>query len=235
MYCIMDGLYQIAKNESLKINTTSPTEFIICAFFCTMFYNLGIYDKILEKQRRLAMKNKALIAVLSLICVVSVGFNIYLYNVLNTSRQQLSDTQAQLDSMTKSYAELESQLTAMQEELDALNINMADKQSEIDSLTKDNNNLMSSISELEESIVEVADNTESEEANKEDTTTSQQTTDTASTTNNTASNQNVDAATQAEVLEKAAANGFAIGGYDTEYVDHVVERDMSGQVVSVWE
>ena len=221
MYCIMDGLYQIAKNESLKINTTSPTEFFVCAIFCTMFYNLGIYDKILEKQRRLVMKNKALIAVLSLICVVSVGYNIYLYNVLNANRQQLSDTQAQFDSMTSSYADLEAQVTAMQGELDTLNASVSDKQSEIDSLAKENVELLSSISELEASIEETKRIAEEKamETAKAEQTTSTQTTETASTNQSTASNQNVDTAAQERMLQKAAENGFGISNGDTNVVE----------------
>ena len=183
------------------------------------------------------MKEKVVIAVLSLICIASVACNIYQYNKLNTSRQQLVDARMQLESMTNSYTDLDAQLTAMQEELDALNINMADKQSEIDSLAKENSDLVNSISELEESIEETKKIAEEKaiETAKAEQTASTQTTETASTTQSTASNQNVDTAAQERMLQKAAENGFAIGGYDTEYVDHVVERDMSGIQSGNWE
>lgn len=102
------------------------------------------------------MKNKVIMGALAVLCVVSVGFNIYQYNTLNASRQQLSDTQAQLDNMTSNYADLDTQLTAMQEEIDSLNTSISDKQSEIDSLTQENSDLMNSIS-VEEGVEDEAD------------------------------------------------------------------------------
>ena len=104
------------------------------------------------------MKIKIVIAVLSTISAVSVGSNIYQYNIQSASKQQLSDTQAQLDSMTRNYADLDAQITAMQEEIDSLNTSISDKQSEIDSLTQENNDLMSRVSVEEE----VKDETDAE-------------------------------------------------------------------------
>ena len=176
------------------------------------------------------MKNKVVVAVLAVVCVASVACNVYQYNMLNASKQQLSDAQTQLNNIISDYTDLDAQLVAMQEELDALNINMADKQSEIDSLVKENSDLVSNISELEASIEEtkrIAEEKAMETAKAEQTASASQ--------SSTTSNQNVDTAAQERMLQKAAENGFAIGGYDTEYVDHVVERDMSGQVVGTWE
>lgn len=102
------------------------------------------------------MKIKIVIAVLSTISAVSVGSNIYQYNIQSASKQQLSDTQAQLDSMTKNYADLDAQITAMQEEIDSLNTSISDKQSEIDSLTQENNDLMSRVS-VEDGVGDEAD------------------------------------------------------------------------------
>lgn len=96
------------------------------------------------------MKIKIVIAVLSTISAVSVGSNIYQYNIQSASKQQLSDTQAQLDSMTRNYADLDARITAMQEEIDSLNTSISDKQSEIDSLTQENSDLMSRVSVEEE-------------------------------------------------------------------------------------
>lgn len=110
------------------------------------------------------MKIKIVIAVLSTISAVSVGSNIYQYNIQSASKQQLADTQAQLDSMTSNYADLDAQITAMQEEIDSLNTSISDKQSEIDSLTQENNDLMSRVSVEEEPEVieeEVEEPTES--------------------------------------------------------------------------
>ena len=172
------------------------------------------------------MKEKVVIAVLSLICIASVACNIYQYNKLNTSRQQLVDARMQLESMTNSYTDLDAQLTAMQEELDALNINMADKQSEIDSLAKENSDLVNSISELEESIEEtkrIAEEKAVETAKAEQTASASQ--------SSTTTNQNIDTAAQEKMLQKAAENGFAIGGYDTttiEVPNGGEGRDMSG-------
>lgn len=174
------------------------------------------------------MKEKVVIAVLSLICIVSVACNVYQYNMLNASKQQLSDVQTRLNNMTSDYADLDAQLTAMQEELDALNINMADKQSEIDSLTKENSDLVSSISELEASIEEtrrIAEEKAMETAKAEQTASASQ--------SSTTTNQNVDADAQAKMLEKAAANGFGISnGTDgmniVEVANDGAGRDMSG-------
>lgn len=176
------------------------------------------------------MKNKVVVAVLAVVCVASVACNVYQYNMLNASKQQLSDAQTQLNNIISDYTDLDAQLVAMQEELDALNINMADKQSEIDSLAKENSDLVNSISELEASIEEtkrIAEEKAMKTAKAEQTASASQ--------SSTTTNQNVDADAQARMLEKAAANGFAIGGYDTEYVDHVVERDMSGIQSGNWE
>lgn len=151
------------------------------------------------------MKNKVVIAVLALICVASVIGNVYQYNMLNSSRQQLADARMQLESMTNSYAELDTQLTSLQEELDALNINMADKQSEIDSLAKENSDLQNSISELEASIEEtkrIAEEKAMETAKAEQTASASQ--------SSTTTNQNIDTAAQERVLQKAAENGFGI-------------------------
>lgn len=161
------------------------------------------------------MKNKVVIAVLALACIVSVGFNIYQYKQLNISQSDLSETMAQIDDIIGRYTELQAQIESMQQELDSLNGGIKEKQEEADSLAKENESLKDNISELEKSIVAIVEDDEEDEADEADktdkaettSTTSTQTTETASTTN-TASNQNVDAATQAEVLEKAAANGF---------------------------
>ena len=158
------------------------------------------------------MKNKVVIAVLSLICIASVACNVYQYNKLNTSRQQLADAQTQLESMTNSYAELDTQLTSLQEELDALNINMADKQSEIDSLAKENSDLVSSISELEVTL-EDSKGVSKEVAIAEQTAT--QATETAQA-ETTAPTQNFDPDLQAETLQRLAALGFTEGVADTE-------------------
>ena len=184
------------------------------------------------------MKNKVIVGALAVICVVSVGFNIYLYNVLNVGRQQLSDTQAELDNMGINYADLETQIMAMQEELDTLTASISDKQSENDSLAKENSELLSSISELEESIVAVVEDEEDEtdevdEADKAETTHTQ-TTDTASTTQSTASNQNVDTAAQERMLQKAAENGFSISNGDTNIVE-ATDRTTGINDVGMWE
>lgn len=102
------------------------------------------------------MKNKAVIATLALICIASVACNVYQYNKLNTSRQQLADAQAQLDNITSDYTDLDAQITAMQEEIDSLNTSISDKQSEIDSLTQENNDLMSRVS-VEDGVEDEAD------------------------------------------------------------------------------
>ena len=163
------------------------------------------------------MKNKVVITVLPMICIASVCFNIYQFNMLNASRQELSEAQAQLDNMTNSYADLESQLMAMQEELDTLNTSISDKQSELDSLAKENGELLSSISELESIVNVVEDDTDSEDeadsTDVADTTTSvkstettqannQTTTSTASTTTNAQNNL------QAETLQRLASMGI---------------------------
>ena len=163
------------------------------------------------------MKEKVVIAVLSLICIASVACNIYQYNKLNTSRQQLVDARMQLESMTNSYTDLDAQLTAMQEELDALNINMADKQSEIDSLAKENSDLVSSISELEESIEETKKIAEEKaiETAKAEQTASTQTTETASTTTNQSTATGIDD----DIMQKMEANGFSFSNGDTNTVE----------------
>lgn len=168
------------------------------------------------------MKEKVVIAVLALICIASVIGNVYQYNMLNSSRQQLADARMQLESMTNSYTDLDAQLVAMQEELDALNINMADKQSEIDSLTKENSDLVSSISELEKSIEEskgvskeeaVAEQTATDTAQAEQTTSTQ--TDMASTTTNQSTATGIDD----DILKKMEANGFSFSNGDTNIVE----------------
>lgn len=171
------------------------------------------------------MKNKIVIAVLALACIVSVGFNIYQYKQLNISQSDLSETMAQIDDITGRYTELQAQIESMQQELDSLNGGIKEKQEEADSLAKENESLKDNISELEKSIVAVvededeADETDkSDEADKTETTStaSTQTTETASTTSTA---QNVDADAQAKMLEKAAANGFGISNGDTNTVE----------------
>lgn len=158
------------------------------------------------------MKNKVIIAALSLIFIASVACNVYQYNKLNTSRQQLVDAQSQLNNMTNDYDDLDAKLVAMQEQLDALNINMADKQSEIDSLAKENSDLVSSISELEV-VLEESKGVSKEVAIAEQTAT--QATETAQA-ETTAPTQNFDPDLQAETLQRLAALGFTEGVADTE-------------------
>lgn len=168
------------------------------------------------------MKNKVVIAVLALACIVSVGFNIYQYKQLNISQSDLSETMAQIDDITGRYTDLQAKIESLQQEVDSLNGGIKEKQEEADSLAKENESLKDNISELEKSIVAVVDDEEEDEADKTATTTSTastQTTETASTNQSTASNQNVDTAAQAEVLEKAAANGFGISNGDTNIVE----------------
>ena len=179
------------------------------------------------------MKNKVVIAVLALACIVSVGFNIYQYKQLNISQSDLSETMAQIDDVTGRYTELQAKIENMQQELDSLNGGIKEKQEEADSLAKENESLKDNISELEKSIVAVVDDEEEDETDKTATTStaSTQTTETASTNQSTASNQNVDTAAQERMLQKAAENGFAIGGYDTttiEVPNGGEGRDMSG-------
>ena len=185
------------------------------------------------------MKNKIVIAVLALACIVSVGFNIYQYKQLNISQSDLSETMAQIDDVTGRYTELQARIESMQQELDSLNGGIKEKQEEADSLAKENEFLKDNISELEKSIVAVVEDNEEDESDKTATTTSTaftQTTDTASTTQSTASNQNVDADAQARMLEKAAANGFGISNGDTNVVE-AGTNDMSGVIndVGMWE
>ena len=180
------------------------------------------------------MKNKIVIAVLALACIVSVGFNIYQYKQLNISQSDLSETMAQIDDITGRYTELQAQIESMQQELDSLNGGIKEKQEEADSLAKENESLKDNISELEKSIVAVVDDEEEDESDKTATTstTSTQTTDTASTTQSTTSNQNIDADAQARMLEKAAANGFGISNGDTNVVE-AGTNDMSGVINDV--
>lgn len=188
------------------------------------------------------MKNKIVIAVLALVCIVSVGFNIYQYKQLNICQSDLSETMAQIDDITGRYTELQAQLESMQQELDSLNGGIKEKQEEADSLAKENESLKDNISELEKSIVAVVeDEDEADETDKADEadkaeTTSTQTTDTASTTQSTASNQNVDTAAQERMLQKAAENGFGISNGDTNVVE-AGTNDMSNSPSDVgrWE
>lgn len=178
------------------------------------------------------MKNKVLIAVLSVVCIISVAYNIYQYNMLNTNRQQLADAQSQLNNMTNDYADLEVQLTDMQGKLDTLNINMADKQSEIDSLAKENSDLVSSISELEVTLEE-SKGVSKEVAIAEQTAT--QATETAQA-ETTAPTQNFDPDLQAETLQRLQSMGAVIGGMDGEYRE-AGTNDLSGVIndVGMWE
>lgn len=187
------------------------------------------------------MKNKVVIAVLALACIVSVGFNIYQYKQLNISQSDLSETMAQIDDITGRYTDLQAQIENMQQELDSLNGGIKEKQEEADSLAKENESLKDNISELEKSIVAVVEDNEEDEADEADKidkaeTTSTKTTETASTTNNTASNQNVDTAAQERMLQKAAENGFSISNGDTNIVE-AGTNDMSGVIndVGMWE
>lgn len=159
------------------------------------------------------MKNKVLIAVLSLICIISVAYNIYQYNMLNANRQQLVNVQSQLNNMTNSYADLDAKLVAMQEQLDALNINMADKQSEIDSLAKENSDLVSSISELEESIEEAKRIAEEKAMEEQKVIEEQKAIETAQA-EQTAPTQNFDPDLQAETLQRLQSLGGAVGGFN---------------------
>lgn len=180
------------------------------------------------------MKNRVVIAVLALACIVSVGFNIYQYKQLNISQSDLSETMAQLDDVTGRYTNLQAQIESMQQELDSLNGGIKEKQEEADSLAKENESLKDNISELEKSIVAVVEDEEVDEVNKTETTstTSTQTTDTASTTQSTASNQNVDTAAQERMLQKAAENGFSISNGDTNIVE---ATDTYSPSSAVWE
>ena len=184
------------------------------------------------------MKNKVVIAALALICVASVIGNVYQYNMLNSSRQQLADARMQLDNMISDYADLDAQLVAMQEQLDALNINMADKQSEIDSLEKENSELLSSISELEASIEETKRIAEEKamETAKAEQTASTQTTETASTTTNQSTATGIDD----DILQKMEANGFSFtngtdGMTTVEVANDGAGVDMTGLNHGNWE
>lgn len=178
------------------------------------------------------MKNKVVVAVLAVVCVASVACNVYQYNMLNASKQQLSDAQTQLNNMTSDYTDLDAQLVAMQEELDALNINMADKQSEIDSLAKENSDLVNSISELEESIEETKKIAEEKaiETAKAEQTASTQTTETASTTTNQSTATGIDD----DIMQKMEANGFSFtNGTDGMNIVEVA-NDGAGVDMSNW-
>lgn len=131
--------------------------------------------------------------------------------MLNANRQQLVNVKSQLNNMTNSYADLDAKLVAMQEQLDALNINMADKQSEIDSLAKENNDLVSSISELEVTLEE-SKGVSKEVAIAEQTAT--QATETAQA-ETTAPTQKFDPDLQAETLQRLQSLGGAVGGFNT--------------------
>lgn len=90
----------------------------------------------------------------------------------------------------------------------------------------------------QESIVAVVENDEEEaeevdEADKAETTHTQ-TTETASTTQSTVSNQNVDTAAQAEMLERAAANGFGITNGTDGMTTVEVANDGAGVDMSNW-
>lgn len=172
------------------------------------------------------MKNKVVIAVLALACIVSVGFNIYQYKQLNISQSDLSETMAQLDDVTGRYTDLQAQIESMQQELDSLNGGIKEKQEEADSLAKENESLKDNISELEKSIVAVVEDNEEDESDKTATTTS-----TASTqTSNTASTGSQDTSS---VEDFAAFLGVPV----TEVPNGGAGRDMSGVNASLdnWE
>ena len=188
------------------------------------------------------MKDKAVIAVLSMICIVSVCFNIYQYNMLNASRQELSEAQGQLESMANDYAGLEAQLTAMQGEIDSLNASISDKQSELDNLAKENGELLSSISELESIVVVIEDDTDSEDeadsTDVADTTTSVKSTETAqannqTTTSTASTTTNAQNNLQAETLQRLASMGITDTGLGE--VTNAGTNDLSGQNIGVWE
>ena len=194
------------------------------------------------------MKNKIIIAVLALACIVSVGFNIYQYNQLNISQSDLSETMAQLDGITNSYIDLQTRIESLQQEVDSLNVNINEKQSEADGLAKENEALRDNVSELEKSIEEskgvsieeeVAETEQKADTTVTETTTStkstetaqavDQTTSTSTTTTQTSQNQS---ALQAEMLQKAASMGAVVGGNNLP-VEHAGNSTHS--TGAVWE
>ena len=175
------------------------------------------------------MKNKIIIAVLALACIVSVGFNIYQYNQLNISQSDLSETMAQLDGITNSYIDLQTRIESLQQEVDSLNVNINEKQSEADGLAKENEALKDNISELEKSIEESEGVSIEEEVaeteQKADATTSTASTTTTTSTSSTQTTQSQDAL-QAETLQRLASMGITDTGLGE--VTNATDRDLSG-------
>ena len=180
------------------------------------------------------MKNKIIIAVLALACIVSVGFNIYQYNQLNISQSDLSETMAQLDGMTNSYTDLQAKIESLQQEVDSLNVNINEKQLEADGLAKENEALKDNISELEKSIEE-SKGVSIEEEVAETEQKADATTSTASTTTSTSSTQTNQSQNdlQAETLQRLASMGITDTGLGE--VTNATDRDLSGINSVTWE
>lgn len=188
------------------------------------------------------MKKKSLIAIGIIAVVALIGAGIFVVTRNNGNEdevvtvQELPELDTQEIEAVESEPEVIEEVEEVKEEVKV--------EAESNGVSEDDE-VEADEQESEESIVAVVEDDEEDEADEADKTdkaetTSTKTTETASTTNNTASNQNVDAATQAEVLEKAAANGFGFtngtdGMATVEVENNGAGRDMSGQVVSVWE